>query len=567
MGNASVFPIFVLFDDLMSKNLTKNYLAELAQHLNKIVSTKKRDGIIEIPCTLIRMQLIANLNAPSNFIADIKPALSRILLDCKQARSQLSSQTNQLVRPYLLVMLTRSALLTQDKWSEEWGILVTEFQAEIEFYAVIESGGLIGQNNKQASLRLPPNKTFKNLQLDNIKLLFEANGGIRYQFDQKISNHISYLNSQSSKQGDIVGKMSNPKNTLANMSSLISATQKSAVPEENSLTTNKLPAAVNPTLDSVQSSISQAVVFPIEESTSTLIESKPVRPAEWQVKEPPAELGDPVKHTDQVFREDHEWSICGASRRGKLHENEGTFREDAFKIEHSAGWILVAVADGAGSHHLSRVGSNLAVKTSIHIMKKSVETYPPNKPLMISTLQEALREARMELDREAQRRKIELRDLSSTLLLLMYYPKKNLIGVAQIGDGLIAVQLKNGDISILGHSESGEYSGETYFLTSHKYEELSSKCSIPELSGDAKYFFVMTDGVADDLYPPQERLPGLIQAIPPVMADSNPELALLDLINYNRVGSFDDRTIVVVCKRKEVATQVSKTESGAKSNP
>jgi len=560
MGNASVFPIFVLFDDLMSKNLNKNYLAELAQYLNKIVSTKKQEGIIEIPCTLIRMQLIANLNAPTNFTADIKPALSRILSECKQARNQLSSQSNQLVRPYLLVILTRSALLTQDKWSDEWSNLEAEFQAEIEFYAVIESAGLIGQNNKQASLRLPPNKTFKNLQLDNIKLLFEGNGGIKYQFDQKILNHINYLNSQKSKQGGIVEGRIDSKKILANSSSSISVAQKSAAPEADSLAINKMPAAVILNMDSSVQTISpqRGVVSPEGESTSNLIELKPAKPAEWQIQEPPDELGDRVDHTDTMLYEAREWSVCGASRRGKLHENEGTFREDAFKIEHSAGWILAAVADGAGSHHLSRVGSNLTVKTSIDIMKKHVEAYPPNKPLMVSTLQEALREARMELDREAQRRKIELRDLSSTLLLLMYYPKTNLVGVAQIGDGLIAVQLKNGDISLLGHSESGEYSGETYFLTSHKYEELSSKCAAPELSGDVKYFFVMTDGVADDLYPPLERLPGLIKAIPPVMADSNPKKALLDLINYNRIGSFDDRTLIVICNRKEVAAEATK---------
>lgn len=283
---------------------------------------------------------------------------------------------------------------------------------------------------------------------------------------------------------------------------------------------------------------------------------KPAQPAEWQVIEPPVELRDRSPHTRPDNRQAGDWYICGASRRGKLHQHEATFREDEFAIEYAASWILVAVADGSESHHLSRVGSKLAVNTALDIMKRIVENESPSQAVAMVALQNALREAWKALALDAQRRKVEFRDLSTTLLLLMYNPKRNLVGVAQIGDGLIAAQLEDGQIYLLGNPESGEYSGQTYFLTNHKSGDLPDKCETPKAPGPIKYFFVMTDGMSDDLYPPQERLPGLIKAIPEVMASEYPDKALLELIDYNRPGSFDDRTLVVICKREEIAKEV-----------
>ncbi len=280
----------------------------------------------------------------------------------------------------------------------------------------------------------------------------------------------------------------------------------------------------------------------------------PVQPAEWQLNEPPAELGDRSAHAHYEDRNAGDWYICGASRRGKLHEHEATFREDEFAIDYVAGWMLVAVADGAEAYPLSRVGSKLAVKTALDVMRRIVENEPPIRSVAKFALQEALRESWKVLFQESERRKIEIHDLSTTLLFLMCHPRKNLVGVAQVGNGLIAAQLEDGRIALLGNPNTREYSGQTYFLTNHKPEDLPSECETPESPGPIKYFFVMTDGIADDLYPPQDRLPGLIKSMPLVMAAENPPEYLLDLINYRRHASFDDRTLVVICKREEIAS-------------
>lgn len=243
--------------------------------------------------------------------------------------------------------------------------------------------------------------------------------------------------------------------------------------------------------------------------------------------------------------------MVGASQRGRLHAHEGTYREDAFLTDYGAGWHMVAVADGAGSHKLSRVGSNLAVQAAIQAMKKTFSSEPPSSSAATVALQRALTAAWNELFQEANKRGVEFKDLGTTLLLLAHHPDKNLISVAQIGDGLLAAMSEDRTIHLLGKPESGEYSGQTLFLTNHKPEELPSKVETKELPG-LMLLLTMTDGVADDLYPPQEKLGSLIKALPPVVASEKPETALLEMINYERQGSFDDRTLVVLCKKEKL---------------
>jgi hypothetical protein len=297
-------------------------------------------------------------------------------------------------------------------------------------------------------------------------------------------------------------------------------------------------------------------------------------PAQWEVKEPPPELGDPTSHaaTDSTLPSSSTdgWIAVGASRRGKLHEHEGTYRDDSFTIRTEGGWILVAVADGAGSHKLSRVGAKLATEAAVRKMGEVFSANTPSRDIADLALQRALVEAHTALVKEAEARKPKytFRDLSTTLLLLAYHPKKNFVGAAQVGDGLIVVEFvdpatRESKIALLGSPESGEYSGQTLFLTNHKPEALGSKIVIPPDVPEVRMFFVMTDGVSDDLYPPADRLLGLVRPMPGVMAASDQdarERALLDLIGYERKGSFDDRTLVVACHPERVA-QINSREA------
>jgi hypothetical protein len=571
MGKA-LLPVYVLFDNLKREAAAIDYEVELRRSLvdmeQQIEKQIKPSTDIELNYTLMRMQLFGHPNPASNpslsFVVDIKSALSRIFFDCESKSSKYS-----LVSPYVLILFTKHPPESVDwKGGKEtvWDKLSKTFEAEIEFRASESLRKL-----KNFDLRLPV--ASKNLDLNSLSMLFSPIG-MQSQLNQKIkkiASKLPYVSLPSSspqpKHGGVISPPPPPRTgPLPSPAPSLPMNKQPAAKTENSAQNNQPvdSSAIQP----IQKPVAQPAFEPQKEEIPAPKppEFKPAPPAEWQVNEPPAKLGDRSAHTRVDNRNAGEWYICGASRRGKLHENEATFREDEFAIDYATDWILVAVADGAGSHHLSRIGSKLAVNTALNVMRSTVEHEPPSKSTARAALQDALRESWKALFQDSERRKVEFRDLSTTLLLLMYHPKKNLVGVAQIGDGLIAAQLQDGRIALLGNPESGEYSGQTYFLTNHKPDDLPSKCETPEAPGPIKYFFVMTDGVADDLYPPKERLPGLIKAIPSVMVELKPEEALLELINYNRPGSFDDRTIVVVCKRQEIIKEAS-AQAQPKSEP
>lgn len=318
---------------------------------------------------------------------------------------------------------------------------------------------------------------------------------------------------------------------------------------------------------SAQPAVSSQVLSAEEvKQKATVAMTMPQRePAIWEEKAPPDNDPDPKKNQDHDSREGNDgWRIVGASQRGQMHAHEGTFREDDFRIEAQGSTLLVAVADGAGSCELSRVGSKLAVAAAMKVMAEKVKDGPPKEEYLKFILSSALKEAWDCLWTEAETRKakkqlrkkdgkeISFKDLSTTLLLLIYIPEHRILGVAQVGDGLLFLEKETGEPPIvLGYPESGEYSGLTYFLTSSKKDVLDEKIRIYTLNtADPRMICVMTDGVSDDIFPPVESLKGLIKPLQTNLSAGDDleekEAMLLKLLQYKRSGSFDDRTLVVV---------------------
>ena len=478
-------------------------------------------------------------------------------------------------------------------WNNEWTKILDTYKTNMFIRVIVDNASYTTGQMRQIPKKIDdwfPNKS-PNVKSSLIspdsknpveilihKAIFDP-GGYKYLLEQKANTirpvlpqagtiHPSPSQTMPVQNVGIVQKIGGQRASVPSGFDPSPSLQKTnSAPEKDKTIANPIPGMSN-SQQVEPKTVDVDKVEPVKEEPKP-IPLKPVQPAEWQVKDPPAELGDRTSHLYSESRDaGGKWYISGASRRGKLHENEATFREDAFAIDYAAYWILVAVADGAGSHYLSRVGSNLAVKTALETMRKEVENRQPDELTVKKALEQALRESWKALYQEAERRKVEFRDLSTTLLLLMYHPRKNYVGIAQIGDGLLAGQFEDGQIFLLGHPESGEYSGQTYFLTNHKPEDFPSKCEFLDADKrQIRYFFVMTDGVADDLYPPKDKLPGLIKPIPSVMAAEVPDKALLELINYPRPGSFDDRTLVVVCKREEVAVPAPKEEKAVSPAP
>ncbi len=158
--------------------------------------------------------------------------------------------------------------------------------------------------------------------------------------------------------------------------------------------------------------------------------------------------------------------MLAASVRGASHERTRQPCQDALVWRVcKPGCLCAAVADGAGSAPLAEVGSSIAARAACD----SLETFlahapaPPDEPALRKALEGAMAAARKALEDEAKKRECPLRDLATTLCLLVAGPR--LAGAAQIGDGAVLAGERTPDLATLTRPASGEYLNETVFLT------------------------------------------------------------------------------------------------------
>ncbi|MBC7910083.1 MAG: protein phosphatase 2C domain-containing protein [Pyrinomonadaceae bacterium] len=283
----------------------------------------------------------------------------------------------------------------------------------------------------------------------------------------------------------------------------------------------------------------------IETSATPSIEASttPSLAPQWKYLPVP---DDPDKHTEYDSHagvSPEGLKLIGARARGKKHKHEGTNCDDWFKFTASGPWTIIAVSDGAGSKAFSRVGAkvacNFAVKRLVEDLRehqlKSREVWTAetlkrdetngsfveedleavqialhNAMVMAYGALVAAAEDRAESSEHEKvlGRKVEVDDLSATLLLAVHTTVKykegdrNFVLACQIGDGMLGAIDQKGRLQLLGEPDSGEFAGQTDFLTSR------NKVDKDNLTRKTRGFFsplqslmVMTDGVADDYYP------------------------------------------------------------------
>lgn len=235
--------------------------------------------------------------------------------------------------------------------------------------------------------------------------------------------------------------------------------------------------------------------------------------------------------------------VIGARVRGKKHKHEGTCCDDWFETASLGDITFIAVADGAGSKKLSRIGSQESCRAAVGFLKDHFEknivndtkimsgiALDMNSPDFMSAckiLAEAVRGAVNEAYLAVRSafycrasnekfigymgRSLDIRDFSATLLISVVIPLGNeknekLVVSCQIGDGMIALIDTSAEFSTsvkrMGDSDSGEFSGETEFLTTEKMrapESIALKTRISR--GNSDILMMMTDGVSDDYFP------------------------------------------------------------------
>jgi serine/threonine protein phosphatase PrpC len=299
--------------------------------------------------------------------------------------------------------------------------------------------------------------------------------------------------------------------------------------------------------------------------------------------EPEAGLPYEKKHKDEKWVQGGEKNIVSASRRGRSHAMDGRFRDDDMQSAYRSedGWYIMVVADGAGSAKYSRQGSKIACETLMKsvqesdnlqklddfLVKNASNTEGGNKPpelqnLMYALLGTAAFNARKAISSESQAREGSLEKDYATTLLATVCKKFDFgwfIGSYWVGDGGIGVYFEDRDPIIMGTPDSGEFSGQTRFLTMTEvfadYNAIAQRLCV-EIVPDFKALVLMTDGVTDALFHTDNNLlrkekwdefyRHLTSEVE--LSKDNPDVStqVLNWLNFWEKGEYDDRTIMIL---------------------
>jgi serine/threonine protein phosphatase PrpC len=270
----------------------------------------------------------------------------------------------------------------------------------------------------------------------------------------------------------------------------------------------------------------------------------------------PSNRAAPHWKPDQVSQraECRGWRALALSRRGRSHANVGKCREDDVAVRVvSEQMLAVAMADGAGSAALSRLGSHLAVEAAIQTLDAGILVLTPEA--LQTRLAQAALAANAALHGAAVRYGVGLNELATTLLLSVLVPgPQALLACLQIGDGAIAA-CDGSRIYPLSNPDRGDYASQTTFVSDARVEprELAARIHVQALAA-TRWVLLATDGVTDPYLETEQSLHDA-QCWAPLAAQleraaaAETELAeqsLTQWLDAFTPGHHDDRTLVLL---------------------
>ena len=263
----------------------------------------------------------------------------------------------------------------------------------------------------------------------------------------------------------------------------------------------------------------------------------------WKYKAVPPLAPEPAPEIRSAEEKYSCSRIVGARVRGKKHKHEGTNCDDWFATAAVGDVTLAAVADGAGSRPFSRIGARVSCEAAIQFLEQEFSRLQRSElqheaimaalkgPMdsdafgtaagmlctfvqqavarAVRAVEEAFAERRDNRDFSVPGRDLQLGDFACTLLVTVAVPAgedEYLLISCQVGDGAIVSLDTEGQFPqkarLLSEADSGEFSGQTEFITSDRFKQLPVLQSRTRVHrGRSRLVMLMTDGVADDYHP------------------------------------------------------------------
>jgi serine/threonine protein phosphatase PrpC len=244
----------------------------------------------------------------------------------------------------------------------------------------------------------------------------------------------------------------------------------------------------------------------------------------WKNK--PSDQSDPYWKQDNISASGvfGTKKLVVGSKRGRSHAHEGIFRDDDydFKYFNDSGWGVISVADGAGSAKYSRKGALIACNSVIsyfenigketldvlsglveaEITASTEENQKKISSFCIEHIGKAAFGAMSAIREEAAAKNAQIRDYSTTLIFALVKEVNDKLFIASfwVGDGGIGIFSKEpNQIHVMGTPDSGEFSGQTRFLTMN--EIFANHAYISRIKfkivDKSSWLILMTDGITD----------------------------------------------------------------------
>ena len=185
---------------------------------------------------------------------------------------------------------------------------------------------------------------------------------------------------------------------------------------------------------------------------------------------------------------------------------------------------------------------------------QNIDSEPVN---LDQDMRETFKQVHDSLKGHAKYLKVDVREISCTALGLLLNVETGEMAVGQIGDGVILGLTTKGELQELVKASDTADSQSTYTINHAEFDKYLKVESQSLSAHDFKSFFVMTDGVSNDVIEsPQQAQDKWGMAIDKNLRDS-PSLVeasagmLNWLATYHVPGSWDDRTLIVIAKTQD----------------
>jgi hypothetical protein len=230
--------------------------------------------------------------------------------------------------------------------------------------------------------------------------------------------------------------------------------------------------------------------------------------------------------------------VAGASLLGTSHGSAGTVRQDAYNFAATqSGEFVIAVADGLGSRALSQIGATLFCDG---VARLAVDMLGPGTQGTAQDL--LLAGASYAATTAAQLYELAETDISFVAAVaILGEPEAHGLRtaeIARVGDVTAFVKDEDGHITELFASDDLPINivGNSFPTTQE----------VPQITrSGARILAVVTDGLANDI----RTSPTVRSWLSACWAEPTGPFAFGDSLRYQRQGSHDDRTAVVVWQR------------------